>query len=301
MKKAFFYSFKKSIPVLVSFLPVGIAYGLLMQTAGYNWVWTGLASIFVFAGSLQYLMVTFFVGGTSLIIVALMALLLNSRHIFYGIPFIEKWKDYGPAKLFLIFALPDESFSLHCANTFSDRDPKLKKYTYVFTALLNYLYWIIASILGALIGSLIHFNTAGIDFAMTAMFIVIFIEQIMPPNKKFLKNKNQKSELTATDSYDGGLINVPQDVSANYSNTNAPSSNDSGLENAHKKHSAKHSSGILNAGRLPALFALVSSILCLVIIGPANFILPSLAITVVLLFLFRRPIENYLNDQEVTK
>ena len=178
MKKAFLYSLKHSIPILISFIPVGLAYGILMQTSGLNWLWTGACSLFIFAGSLQFLAVSFFAGGVSLLSVAVMAFLLNSRHIFYGIPFIDRWKQYGPWKLFLIYALPDEAFSLHCSNTFDDGSEENRKWTYVFDALLVLLYWVILSVTGALIGSLISFNTDGIDFALTALFIVILTEQM---------------------------------------------------------------------------------------------------------------------------
>ena len=143
MKQAFLYSLKKSLPVLVSFIPVGLAYGILMQTSGYNWIWTAGTCVSVFAGSLQFLMVSFFAGGVSLLTVAAMALLLNSRHIFYGIPFIEKWRGYGPWKYFLIHALPDETFSLHIANDFDDGNERHKKYTYVFSAALVFLFIVI--------------------------------------------------------------------------------------------------------------------------------------------------------------
>ena len=178
MKKAFLYSLKHSIPILISFIPVGLAYGILMQTSGLNWLWTGACSLFIFAGSLQFLAVSFFAGGVSLFSVAVMAFLLNSRHIFYGIPFIDRWKQYGPWKLFLIYALPDEAFSLHCSNTFDDGSEEDRKWTYVFDALLVLLYWVILSVTGALIGSLISFNTDGIDFTLTALFIVILTEQM---------------------------------------------------------------------------------------------------------------------------
>ena len=178
MKNAFRYSLKHSIPILISFIPVGLAYGILMQTSGLNWVWTGACSLFVFAGSLQFLAVSFFAGGVSLLSVMIMALLLNSRHIFYGIPFLEKWKNYGIWKLFLIYALPDEAFSLHCSNTFDDGNEVNKRWTYVFDALLILLYWVSLSIIGALLGSLITFRTDGIDFALTALFIVILLEQL---------------------------------------------------------------------------------------------------------------------------
>ena len=178
MKNAFRYSLKRSFPILISFIPVGLAYGILMQTSGLNWVWTGACSLFVFAGSLQFLAVSFFAGGVSLLSVMIMALLLNSRHIFYGIPFLEKWKNYGIWKMFLIYALPDEAFSLHCSNTFDDGNEVNKRWTYVFDALLVLLYWVSLSIIGALLGSLITFRTDGIDFALTALFIVILLEQL---------------------------------------------------------------------------------------------------------------------------
>jgi len=178
MKKAFRYSLRHSLPILISFIPVGLAYGILMQTSGLNWIWTGVCSLFIFAGSLQFLAVSFFAGGVSLAAVAVMALLLNSRHIFYGLPFVERWKRYGPWKLFLIYALPDEAFSLHCSNSFDDGNEEHRKWSQIFDALLILVYWIVLSILGALIGSLISFDTAGIDFALTALFLVILIEQL---------------------------------------------------------------------------------------------------------------------------
>ncbi len=184
MKQTFLYSLKNSLPIFVSFIPVGLAYGILMQTSGYNWIWTAGTCVSVFAGSLQFLMVSFFAGGVSLAAVAVMALLLNSRHIFYGIPFIEKWRGYGPWKYFLIHALPDETFSLHIANDFDDGNERHKKYSYVFSAVLVLLYWMISSIAGALVGQLIHFNTDGIDFALTALFIVILLEQLRSANSR---------------------------------------------------------------------------------------------------------------------
>jgi 4-azaleucine resistance transporter AzlC len=178
MKKAFAYSLRHSLPILISFIPVGLSYGILMQSIGLNWAWTFCTSLFVFAGSLQFLAVSFFAGGISLATVAVMALLLNSRHIFYGLPFIEQWRKYGPWRLFLIYALPDETFSLHCSNTFDDGDPQHKKWTCIFDALLVLLYWLVLTVTGALLGSLIPFRTDGIDFALTALFIVILIEQL---------------------------------------------------------------------------------------------------------------------------
>lgn len=176
MNKTFRYALRHSFPIFISFIPVALAYGVLMQSVGYNFIWTGACSLFVFAGSLQYLMVSFFAGGVSLAAVAIMALLLNSRHIFYGLSFIEKFRSFGAWKYFLIYSLTDENYSLHCSHDF-DSDIN-EKWAYVLTAALTTSYWIILSILGALIGTLIPFDTTGIDFALTALFIVILIEQI---------------------------------------------------------------------------------------------------------------------------
>lgn len=96
MKKTFVFAFRRSLPILISFFPVGLAYGLLMQNAGYNFLWTGACSLFVLAGSLQFLMVSFFAEGTPLATVAVMSLLLNSRHVFYGLSFVEKFRSFGP-------------------------------------------------------------------------------------------------------------------------------------------------------------------------------------------------------------
>ena len=178
MKKAFLFSLKRSIPIFISFLPLGIAYGILMQKNGYNFVFSSCCSLFILAGSLQFLMIDFFNSQTPLATVALLSLVLNSRHIFYGIPFLEKWRDYGPSKLFLIFALPDEAFSLHCDNDFDDGNEEHKKQTYIFTALLVMLFWVLFTMIGGLLGEVLSFNTDGIDFAMTALFIVILINMI---------------------------------------------------------------------------------------------------------------------------
>ena len=176
MRKTAAYAFHHSIPILIGFFPVGIAYGLLMQQAGYNFLWSGACSLFVLAGSLQFLMVTFFAGGVSLATVAVLALLLNSRHIFYGLSFIDKFRSFGPWRWFLIYSLCDENYSLHCSHVFG---PDVnEKWAYVLTAAFVTFYWVALSMLGGLVGSLIPFDTTGIDFALTALFTVIVVDQL---------------------------------------------------------------------------------------------------------------------------
>ncbi len=169
------FAFKRSIPIMIAFFPVGIAYGILMSNAGYNFLWSAGCSAIVFAGSLQMLMVSFFAGGIPIFTVAVTALLLNSRHIFYGLSFIEKFRDYGPWKYFLIFSLADENYSLLCMDTGEDTDEKTVN---ISSSLFVYFYWILFSALGGLCGELITFDTTGIDFALTALFTVILVDQL---------------------------------------------------------------------------------------------------------------------------
>lgn len=170
------FAFKRSIPIMVGFFPVGLAYGIMMANAGYNFVWSGLTSLFVFAGSLQMLMISFFQSDMSLLTVTVTALLLNSRHIFYGLSFIEKFNSYGKWKWFLIYGLPDESYSLLCS--YKPTEGVEEKWVHIFSTAFIWLYWIVFSMLGGILGSFLPFNTAGIDFALTALFIVILIEQM---------------------------------------------------------------------------------------------------------------------------
>lgn len=176
LKKSFAYALRHSLPIFAGFIPLGLAYGVLMQNAGYNALWTGAVCLFPFSGSLQFLMISFFTGSVSLVTVAVMALLVNSRHIFYGISFIEKFRRFGAWKYYLIYTLCDENYSLHCsAKADEDMD---EKWTYVFTATLVLLYWLIPCVLGGLIGSLIPFDMTGVDFALTALFVTILLDQM---------------------------------------------------------------------------------------------------------------------------
>lgn len=175
MKKALKAAFPVTIPVLLGYVFVGIAFGLLFQKAGYNFLWALLMSATVYAGSMQFVAINFFTGGFGLVQVVLMTLLVNIRHIFYGLSFIEKYKNMGRKKPYMIFSLTDETYSLLC----SQKAPQGVDGNLFFfcIALLNQCYWIAGSVLGSVAGSLITFNTKGIDFAMTALFVVIFVEQ----------------------------------------------------------------------------------------------------------------------------
>lgn len=169
------FAFLQSLPVLFGYIFLGIAFGILLQQAGLNFIWAFFISLFVFAGSLQFVLVTFISSGTALPVVALMTLFINSRHIFYGLTFVEQFKKMGKRCAYMIFSLTDETYSLLCSlNTPEDLDGKRIRF---FIALLNHSYWITGSVIGALAGQFIPFDFAGVDFSMTALFVVIFIEQ----------------------------------------------------------------------------------------------------------------------------
>lgn len=175
--KAFRTAFPFTIPVLTGYLFIGIAFGVMYQEKGYNFWWAALMSLLVYAGSGQYLAVNFFVPGFSLVQVMFMTFMVNVRHIFYGLSLLEKFNDMGWKKLYMIFSLTDETYSLYyVAKTPKGVDEK--KFLFAI-ALLDQIYWIIGSVIGGIAGSLIPFSTQGIDFAMTALFIVIFVEQWM--------------------------------------------------------------------------------------------------------------------------
>lgn len=214
------FSLRRTIPIMIGFFPVGLAYGILMQNAGYNALWSGLCSLFVFAGSLQMLMVTFFTDTLPLITIIIMAALLNSRHIFYGLSFIEKFRGYGPWRWFLIYGLTDENYSLLCA--YKPTENVDEKTVHILSSALTLLYWIAFASFGGIVGQLITFDTTGIDFALTGLFVVILIEQLKG-----------------------------------------------------------------NQNRWPAAISISSGIVCILIFGAGNFLLPSLVITVAVLLLLR--------------
>ncbi len=173
--RAFQEAFPFTIPVLTGYLFIGIAFGVMYQEKGYNFLWAILMSILVYAGSGQYLAVNFFAPGVSFADVIFMTFMVNIRHIFYGLSLLERFKKMGKKRLYMIFSLTDETYSLFFV-TKAPKDVPEDKFLFAI-ALLDQLYWVIGSAIGAMAGELIPFQTEGIDFAMTALFLVIFVEQ----------------------------------------------------------------------------------------------------------------------------
>ena len=168
-------AFPATIPVLTGYLCIGMAYGLLMANAGYGVVWALLLSLLCYAGSMEFVAVSLLTAGFDPVQALLMALMINARHAFYGLSMLEKYRGTGWARPFLIFSLTDETFSL--VSTLEPLDGATRRDFYFWISLLDYLYWQMGSVLGALIGGLLPFDTTGLDFALTALFIVLFLEQ----------------------------------------------------------------------------------------------------------------------------
>ena len=173
--KALRAAFPCTLPVLAGFTFLGLTYGVYMNVSGFSFWYPLLISLAVFAGSMQFVAVDVLLAAFHPLQAFLLTLMVNARHLFYGISMLEKYKDTGRKKPFLIFALCDETFSI---NYSAHIPPDVDKGLFLtFVSLLDYLYWVISATAGGILGSLVHFSTEGLDFVMTAMFVVIFLEQ----------------------------------------------------------------------------------------------------------------------------
>ena len=219
------------IPVMAGYIVLGIGFGLLLQKSGYGVFWALAMSLFIYAGSMQYVGVSLITGGASLITTALTTLAVNARHLFYSISMINVYKDAGKKKPYLVFALTDETYSLLCGGTVpAGEDPQ----TYRFlVSLFNQCFWVTGSVIGALVGKALPFGTEGIEFSMTALFAASMTEQ--------------------------------------WSRT--------------KDH-------------IPALTGLAASIICLVIFGPSNFLIPSMLSITFVLTIIRKRIEGTPSEEK---
>lgn len=218
-------AFYKSIPVLAGYVVLGIGLGILMRNAGYGVLWTVSMSVFIFAGSMQYVGVGLLAGGASVLTTVITTIMVNARHLFYSISMVDTYKNAGKYKPYMIFALTDETYSLLCDGKVpAGVEPDLYRF---LVSLFNQCYWIIGSIIGNLLGAVLPFSTAGIEFSMTALFVASFTEQW----------------LTTKD-------------------------------------------------HVPALTGLLCTLLCLVVIGRENFLIPAMLLITLVLTLLRRQEEG---------
>lgn len=221
-KKDIKKAFTSTIPVMTGYLVLGMGFGVILKTKGYGVLWALAMSVFIYAGSMQFVAIDLLTGGASLVAVALTTLMVNARHLFYGISMVNKYKNTGAKKPYLIFALTDETYSLVC-NESTAKDVSDRNSFYFLISLFDHLYWITGCVTGSLLGSVIPFNTEGIDFALTALFITVFVEQWLSQEK--------------------------------------------------------HSPSIIGVG---------TSVICLLIFGRDNFLIPAMAVITALLILIRK-------------
>lgn len=224
-RRAFSAAFPHTIPILAGFLFLGISYGLYATSAGFAFWCPVLMAVVIFGGSLEFVAVEMLLGIFAPVQTLAMALMIQARHLFYGISMLEKYKGTGWKKMYLIYGMCDESFSINCSVEIpEDVD---KGWFMFFVTLLNQIYWVVGTAVGAMLGSLITFDLSGLEFVMTAMFVVIFLDQ-------WMKEK-------------------------------------------------RHYTGIIG---------IVVSAMCLLVFGADSFMIPTMLCVLVLLTVFRKPIEK---------
>ncbi len=170
------HAFITSLPVMAGYIVLGMGFGLLLNAKGYSFWWAILMSVTIYGGSMQYVGVNLLAEGASVLSTALMTLMVNARHLFYGISMIENYRDMGWRKGYAIFGLTDETYSLVCGNPKLPEGVDRRNFNFLLT-LMNQSYWILGGFLGALLGNVFPFSTKGVDFSMTALFVIIFVEQ----------------------------------------------------------------------------------------------------------------------------
>lgn len=186
IKRSLRAAFPYTVPILAGFLFLGITYGIYMNVSGFSFIYPMIMSMTVFAGSAEFVAVSILSGAFEPLQAFLMILMINARHLFYGISLLEKYRGTGWKKFYLIFGMCDESFSVNCSADIPDDVDR--GWFMFFVTILNQTYWVTGATLGGIFGSFISFNTEGLDFCMTAMFVVIFIEN-------WLKEKNHTSSV----------------------------------------------------------------------------------------------------------
>ena len=187
MKKTLSVAISATLPVMAGYLILGFGFGIIMKANGFSTALAAAMSIFIYAGSMQYVAIGLMTGGASLVTTALTTLTVNIRHLFYGVSMLDKYKNAGSAKPYLIFALTDETYSLVCGEL--PHIPLEEKPRYqLLVSVLNHIYWITGSVVGAVAGGILQFNSKGIDFALTALFLTVFTDQ-------WLTNKDHTPSL----------------------------------------------------------------------------------------------------------
>lgn len=174
--------FIKSLPIMFGYIFLGCGFGILIENSGYGLIWSLMASIFIYSGTAQFMLVSFLTAPVPLYSVILLTLFMSARHMFYGLSFTERFKRMGKLYPYMIFSLTDETYSLMC---FYKDDEKTDDKTLFYISLLNQLYWVLGTVIGSLLGRFIPVDFSGIEFSMTALFVVIFLDRLKTAKSKF--------------------------------------------------------------------------------------------------------------------
>ncbi len=186
VRRALRAAFPYTVPILAGFLFLGVTYGMYMHALGFEAVYPMLMSLTIFAGSMEFVTADLLLGAFDPLRALMMTLAVNARHLLYGLAMLDKYRGLGRKRIYLIFGLCDESFSINCAARIP---PGVDRGWFMFfVTLLNHLYWVLGATLGGVFGSVLTLDTSGLDFAMTAMFVVFFVEQ-------WQKDRNHLSAL----------------------------------------------------------------------------------------------------------
>ena len=169
-------AFRDSLPVMAGYLVLGFGFGMILKSKGLGTGWAFLTSAFIYAGSMQFVLISLVSEGASLLTIAVSTLLVNARHLFYGISMIGRYRNAGSVKPYLVFSLTDETFSLVSTDRHDLEQSEKTAYCFL-VSVMDQIYWITGSVLGAFAGSLLRINTTGMDFALTALFLTIVIDQ----------------------------------------------------------------------------------------------------------------------------
>ncbi len=223
-------AFLKSLPVMAGYIVLGIGFGILLRKAGYGVLWAFAMSTLIYGGSMQYVGVDLIAGGASIITTAITTFMVNARHLFYSISMLRVYKNSGKYKPYLIYSITDETYSLLCdGKTPEGTDPELYRF---LVSLFDHSYWIIGGVLGNLLGAVLPFSSAGIEFSMTALFIAAFVEQ-----------------------------------------------------------------WISSGDHIPAITGVLSTLICLLIFGAENFLIPSMLLITLVLTLLRGRLEGKVEEK----
>lgn len=183
MSRSFKFAFKKTIPIMTGFIFLGIAYGIYMHQLGFNFLYPTLMALLIFGGSVEFVIAGLLLQSFDPLAVFILTLIINSRHLFYGISMLDNYNVHGLKKFYMIFCLCDETFSI---NYFTKVPKDINKIDFMFwVTVLNQFYWVLGAFLGGVLGNFIKFEFSGLDFVMTALFLVLFIDQVIRENDHF--------------------------------------------------------------------------------------------------------------------